>query len=421
MYDTRLARSILEKLEQALPQELHLRDLKAALPDFEGVPARDWLLAIQALRLDGKLGGKFLNDGTSITDAAALYITERGRLQLREAEGARMEPKPRLRVFICHSSADKEVVRGLYNRLKGDGFTPWLDEENILPGREWDSEIRQAVRTSDVVVVCLSESSITKEGYVQKEIKLALDVAGEKPEGTIFLIPTRLEDCQVPRRLVGWQWVDLFAVRGYERLVGALRAREVQLHGRPNASGASRSTGQPPMDEKIEAPVSLAEKMKRALAENEAAEEAERSNQQRQTELREAARKAGLAQFDTLADLLRAKGDVLNNESVPGFPKFKFVPVNHRLDAGKYAIELSPYAALDSYSVTIRAGLHPNAAQFMVEVPDIPTREQRLIASVDQDGFSWRDPEGRKCDVNHVLDRAMETICDLILEDVRQR
>jgi muconolactone delta-isomerase len=161
--------------------------------------------------------------------------------------------------------------------------------------------------------------------------------------------------------------------------------------------------------------------MKRALAEHVGAEEAARSKQQRQGELREAARKAGPTQFNTLAALLRAKGDVMNNESLSGFPNFKFVPVNHRLDAGKYTIELSPYEALDSYSVTIRAGLHPNAAQFMVEVPDIPTREHRLIASMDQDGFSWRDPAGRQCDVNQLLDRAMETVCDLILEDIRHR
>ena len=214
MYDKNLARSILETLEQAFPERLHLHDLKVALPDFEAAPTRDWLSAIQALRLDGKLDGVFLPDGTSIADAAALYITERGRLQLREPEVVRMETKSGLKVFICHSSGDKERVRTLYGKLKRDGFTPWLDQENILPGQEWDSEIRKAVRTSDVVVVCLSESSITKEGYVQKEIKLALDVAEEKPEGTIFLIPARFEDCQVPHRLVGWQWVDLFEARG---------------------------------------------------------------------------------------------------------------------------------------------------------------------------------------------------------------
>jgi hypothetical protein len=421
LYDETLARKILAMLARVFPRKLHLYELKASLPEHQGLPAQEWLSAVQALRLDRKLDGKFLEDGTSIADAAALYITERGRRGLRETEGARREAMPGLRVFMCHSSGDRAVVLALYHKLKRDSFAPWLDEEDLLPGQEWESEIRRAVRATGVVVVCLSRSSITKEGYVQKEIKLALDVAEEKPERTIFLIPARLEECTVPERLVAWQWVDLFEDRGYERLVAALRAREEQLHGRPDASAARRSAGPRASDAKLGPPISLAEQMRRALAEHGTTEEAARVQQQRQAELREAARKAGPAQFDTLALLLRAKGETLNNENLPGFPTFKYAPVNHRLDAGKYAVELSPYAAFDSYSVRILAGLHPSAAQFMPEVPDIPTGEQRLLASMDQDGFSWRDPDGRKCDVNTVLDQAMETVCGLILEDIRRR
>src|SRR5262249_1440437 len=131
--------------------------------------------------------------------------------------------------------------------------------------------------------------------------------------------------------------------------------------------------------------VPLAEKLRRTLEEHGAAEDAERARQQRQSQLREAARKAAPAQFATMACLLRTKGDVLNSEHLPGFPELKYVAVNHRLDAAKFAIELSPYAALDTYSVRVLIGLHPNAAQFLPELPDIPTREQRLYAAMDQD------------------------------------
>jgi hypothetical protein len=86
----------------------------------------------------------------------------------------RIEITPGLQVFICHSSGAKERVRSLYSRLKADGFVPWLDEEDILPAQHWDSEIRQAVRTSGIVAVCLSKSSVMKEGYVQKETSLLL-------------------------------------------------------------------------------------------------------------------------------------------------------------------------------------------------------------------------------------------------------
>jgi tetratricopeptide (TPR) repeat protein len=138
-------------------------------------------------------------------------------------------PPRKLRVFLCHSSDDKPLVRNLYNRLNSDGIDSWLDEENLLPGEEWEQEIIKAVRSSDIVIVCLSQRSINKRGYVQKEIKLALDVADEQPEGAIFLIPVKLEECDVPGRLSRWHWVNLFQEQGYEKLMRALKSRADKL------------------------------------------------------------------------------------------------------------------------------------------------------------------------------------------------
>jgi tetratricopeptide (TPR) repeat protein len=135
------------------------------------------------------------------------------------------ETKRPLKVFLCHASGDKLMVRDLYKRLVAEGVDAWLDQEKLLPGQNWRVEIPLAVRESDVVVICLSNRSITKEGYIQKEIKFALDSAEEKPEGTIFLIPARLEDCVVPERLNHWQWVDLFDENGFVKLLRSLKLR----------------------------------------------------------------------------------------------------------------------------------------------------------------------------------------------------
>jgi hypothetical protein len=74
-----------------------------------------------------------------------------------------------LQIFLCHASEDKPKIRSLYSRLKEDGRNVWLDEEKLLPGQEWDLEIRKAIKDSAIVLVCLSKNSITKEGYVQKK------------------------------------------------------------------------------------------------------------------------------------------------------------------------------------------------------------------------------------------------------------
>jgi hypothetical protein len=141
-----------------------------------------------------------------------------------------MSTNRKLRVFLCHASQDKPIVRELYQRLLAEGWIdPWLDEEKLLPGQDWDMEIEKAVESADAVIVCLSNNSVTKEGYVQKELRFVLDIALEKPEGTIFVIPLRLDDCLVPRRLKNWHRADYFPVefRGiaFTRVLASLKEK----------------------------------------------------------------------------------------------------------------------------------------------------------------------------------------------------
>lgn len=127
------------------------------------------------------------------------------------------------RTFLCHSNGDKQAVRDLYRRLQADSVRCWLDEEDLRPGQDWDREIRRTIKTCRFVVACLSSTSTTAAGYVQKELKFALDRSDEQPQGSIFLIPARLEPCEIPDRLGHLQAVDLFEKRGYDRLLDTLR------------------------------------------------------------------------------------------------------------------------------------------------------------------------------------------------------
>lgn len=138
-----------------------------------------------------------------------------------------------LKIFLCHSSGDKTEVKYLYNLLIQHGTDPWLDSEKILPGQEWNYEILKALDTSDIILLCLSKKSIDKEGYVQKEIRLALDRALEMPDGRIFLIPVRLEECELPYKIRTYQWVDLFTQDGMEKLMKSLNLRASQVKAQP--------------------------------------------------------------------------------------------------------------------------------------------------------------------------------------------
>ena len=151
----------------------------------------------------------------------------------------------KLKVFLCHASQDKPYVRTLYQKLRAEGMEPWLDEESLLPGQNWNVEIHTALRTSDAIIVCLSNHAVTKAGYVQKEIKLSLDVADEQPDGEIFLIPARIEPCEIPHRLAHLQSPEIFEGKGYQHLIEALKIRATKLHRRldPPVNATDVGTG----------------------------------------------------------------------------------------------------------------------------------------------------------------------------------
>jgi len=159
--------------------------------------------------------------------------------------------KKKLSVFLSHASQDKPIVRELCDRLRNDGFDPWLDQERLLPGQDWDLEIEKALRASDAILLCFSKLSVAKEGYIQREYKRAMRYKEEKPHGTIYDIPVRLDDCEIPFEFQDRQYVDY--PDGYDRLVMALKVRTGSAPAGPFSSpGRKKETEEksPPVAEK---------------------------------------------------------------------------------------------------------------------------------------------------------------------------
>lgn len=154
-------------------------------------------------------------------------------LELTE-KPAKEEPNEAPLVFMSSAREDSHRVAPVYNALISAGFRPWLDVQNLLPGQDWMYSIQKAIRQADFFLVFLSEASVSKRGYVHKEIRLALEQAQIFPAATTFILPVRLDAVQPPRELIQYQWVDLFSPGGLEKLVFALRAAWKAKGGRRN-------------------------------------------------------------------------------------------------------------------------------------------------------------------------------------------
>ena len=98
-------------------------------------------------------------------------------------------------VFISYARDDAEAAGRLYHDLRKLGLQPWLDRESLRAGEKWRPAISTAIEGSRFFVALISSRSVSRRGYLHKEVAEALEVLDQLPESESFLIPS------TPRRL----------------------------------------------------------------------------------------------------------------------------------------------------------------------------------------------------------------------------
>ncbi len=120
-------------------------------------------------------------------------------------------PETEINIFVCCASQDSEIGKRLYEDLKESGIRPWMESIDLLPGENVKTAIRIAMKESRYVLALLSENSLTEKGLAQRELRMALDIAGEFPHSEIYIIPVRLNECEpLDEELLKLKPADLF-------------------------------------------------------------------------------------------------------------------------------------------------------------------------------------------------------------------
>jgi len=115
------------------------------------------------------------------------------------------------KIFISYAREDQKIAKKLYRSLQDVGLSPWLDIEDLLPGQNWEVTIKETIRNSSFFLALLSSNSVSKKGFIQKELKFALDLLKEYPYSKVFIIPIRLDECKpFDEKINELHRVDLF-------------------------------------------------------------------------------------------------------------------------------------------------------------------------------------------------------------------
>ena len=121
------------------------------------------------------------------------------------------ESLDKLKIFLNYAKEDINSAKRITEYLKYEHIELWIDIVSLLPGQKWKIAIQNAIKDSDYFLALISSNSVSKKGFVQKELKIALDLLDEMPESEIFVIPVRLNECYPSHsKLNELHMVDLF-------------------------------------------------------------------------------------------------------------------------------------------------------------------------------------------------------------------
>jgi hypothetical protein len=71
----------------------------------------------------------------------------------------------RLKIFIAHSSTDRDWARRFALALRGFEADVWFDEFNIKPGDSIPESVEAGLRGSDVVVLLIDKESLVRPNF----------------------------------------------------------------------------------------------------------------------------------------------------------------------------------------------------------------------------------------------------------------
>ncbi len=114
------------------------------------------------------------------------------------AQGGEHSVSPKLSFFISYAHADRSLAVAIADELERAGMRVWVDEGELRAGDSIVERIADAVDQVDFVVALVTRRAVASN-WCKKE--LALAIQGGLREGSVRLLPLRVDDVEMPPSL----------------------------------------------------------------------------------------------------------------------------------------------------------------------------------------------------------------------------
>lgn len=124
--------------------------------------------------------------------------------------------------FISYAKEDQKKVESISRDLNDYGILTWFDKGMLLPGDDWLHLIEQAIEQADYFLLFLSNKTMDRVGYKNREFKLALYQQSLRPVSKRFIIPILLDDCNPYHEIANLNWLKITDDGWFTKLLKAI-------------------------------------------------------------------------------------------------------------------------------------------------------------------------------------------------------
>ncbi len=147
------------------------------------------------------------------------------RFRMNESNGSKVmirrvkkvDVPPNTRVFLCHSSVDKDFARTLAEDLKENAIQVWFDEYEIKVGHSITQRINEALKENDFLAIILTPDAVCSE-WVQRE--LSYGMVRELETKRVVILPILLKLCDILPLIKDKRYADFS--KNYDKGIGEL-------------------------------------------------------------------------------------------------------------------------------------------------------------------------------------------------------
>lgn len=125
-------------------------------------------------------------------------------------------------IILCHAFEDKKVVGRVYDALQASGFEVWIDSESVFGEQDPEPDMAVWLGQAACMLVFLSKNSVRKIGSTHHEFGQLIDTWKDMPEDTVYTVPVRINDCEIPELLSRLDHIDLFEDEGLDQVIRCL-------------------------------------------------------------------------------------------------------------------------------------------------------------------------------------------------------